>query len=128
MLFFRHWRATSPHMFVYWHIYSHPIGSLVMWRQGGLWRIPRRFYGGALPYSNIRKQMAVFNPWISWKNTAKYFVSWIRLDILVNLSADSRVKFLQLLCRKGASIFLQGRIRLVRWRCDVQFNSHACTL
>ena len=29
------------------------------------------------------------------------------LDILVNLSADSRVKFLQLICRKGASIVLQ---------------------
>ena len=44
----------------------------------------------------------------SAKNTAKYVVSWIRLDILVNSSADSRVKCLQCICRKSASIVLQG--------------------
>ena len=43
--------------------------------------------------------MAGFDLWIGCKNTAKYVVSWIRLDIFVNLSADSRVKFLQLIGR-----------------------------
>ena len=52
--------------------------------------------------------MAGFDPWIICKNTAKYVVSWIRLDILINLSADSRVKWLRIICRKGASIALQG--------------------
>ena len=52
--------------------------------------------------------MAGFDPWINCKNTAKYVVFWILLEILVNLSADSRVKYLQLICRKGASIILQG--------------------
>jgi len=66
--------------------------------------LPRRFYGGALPYQNDR------NRWqdLALESAAKYVVSWIRLDILVNLSADSRVKFLQLICRKGAFIVLRG--------------------
>ena len=51
--------------------------------------------------------MAGFKPWIVCKNTAKYVVPWIRLGILVYLSADSRVQFLQLICLKGASIILQ---------------------
>ena len=36
-----------------------------------------------------QKQMAGFEPWIVCKNTAKYVVSCIRLDILVILSADT---------------------------------------
>ena len=51
--------------------------------------------------------MAGFDPWIFCKNNGKYVISWMRLDILVNLSADSRVKLLQLICRKGTSIVLQ---------------------
>ena len=44
----------------------------------------------------------------SAKNTAKYVVSWIQLDILVNLSADSRGKLLPLICSGGGSIVLRG--------------------
>ena len=45
----------------------------------------------------LQKQMAGFDPWISCKNTVKSIVSWIRLNILVNSSVDSRVKCLQLM-------------------------------
>ena len=95
-----------------------------------LWRRPsvsRRFCGGALPYSNNRNRWQDLTLESSAKNTAKYVVSWIRLDILVNLSADSRVKFLQLICRKGASIVLQGFFSLGFTKKFLLFNYSAKT-
>ena len=56
----------------------------VLWgHQGGSMGAPRRFYGGALPYSNIRNIWQDLTPESSAKNTVKYVVSWIRIDISI---------------------------------------------
>ena len=63
--------------------------------------------GGALSYSNSGNIWQDLIPESSAKNIVNY-VSWIRLDILVNLSAELRGKILPYICRKDAFIVLQG--------------------
>ena len=58
--------------------------------------------------------MAGFDTIITWKNTAKHFVSWKRLDVLVDLSAASRGRILPWIFRNGGSIVLQVLLTIFR--------------